>query len=175
VLRHARRLGGKTCARRTHQAEEPIPTFLFMWPLRTLRLSTHAPAPSTVPGDPIPCAGSSAAGFPSSRLPTSSAPIPPSVGPASLSSRAPPRHSASAETGARASPASRPRYSVAFRCPKRGFGRFRPQGGRERLGRAAGVPSSQLHGVPEALGDATHHKGPYLNTWQTNSRWPWTR
>jgi len=24
----------------------------------------------------------------------------------------------------------------------------------------------------EALGDATHHKGPYLNTWQTNSRWP---
>jgi hypothetical protein len=42
------------------------------------------------------------------------------------SSCAPPRHSASAETGARASPTSRPRYSVAFRCPTRGFNRFRP-------------------------------------------------
>ena len=33
---------------------------------------------------------------------------------------------ASAETGTRASPASRPRYSVAFRCPACGFDRFRP-------------------------------------------------
>src|SRR5271157_5969201 len=115
VLRHDRRLGGEICARRLHQAEVSIPAFFFMWPLWTLRLPNQAPGPTTVPGDPILCAGSSAATSPSSGLPTSSATPPPSVGSASPSSCARPRHSASVETGARA---SRPRYSVAFRCPR---------------------------------------------------------
>src|SRR5271157_1564038 len=126
VLRHDKRLGGEICARRLHQAEVSIPAFFFMWPMWTLRLPNQAPGPTTVPGDPIPCAGFSAAASPSSGLPTSSATPPPSVASASPSSCARPRHSASVETGARASPASRPRYSVAFRCPTRGFDRFRP-------------------------------------------------
>ncbi len=82
--------------------------------------------PTTVPGDPISCANSSAAASPSSGLYTSSATPTPSVGSASPSSCASPRHSASPETGATASPTSRPRYSVAFRCPTRGLDRFRP-------------------------------------------------
>src|SRR5271157_5433273 len=83
VLRHDRRLGGEICARRLHQAEVSIPAFFFMWPLWTLRLPNQAPGPTTVPGDPILCAGSSAATSPSSGLPTSSATPPPSVGSAS--------------------------------------------------------------------------------------------